>query len=87
MVSDDFDPDGFVIVHYPKDGSERYGIGPFPAIDDLWDMLTKDSLCGCRKERLWVRFPRGATMVIMPTAEAVELMRSLVMDPDADRRN
>lgn len=91
------DPDGFVVIHHPADGSEWYGIGPFPPIDDLWDMLVKESACTCRIERLWVRFPKGIILAVEPPPEIAGVIRDIARDlidrlregpaPDSDESN
>jgi hypothetical protein len=58
------EPDGFVIVHYPVDGSEPYGVGPFPFIESLAELLVTRGNCPCRKVPLSIAFPLGITMVV-----------------------
>jgi hypothetical protein len=81
-------PDGVVIVHYPADGSERYGIGPFPPIDGLVDMMLADAACGCRLAALWVRFPKGIVMAVSVPDDMKErvsaMAAALLHEDDSD---
>ena len=59
------EPDGFIVIHYPVDGSEPYGIGPFPWVEELARALIERGNCACRKETLSVAFPAGVSMTVI----------------------
>jgi hypothetical protein len=81
----DKEPDGFVIVHTPADGTPSYGIGPFPPIDGLPERIIADLTCGCEMMTLWVAFPRGLRMMFdgrgaADDPQVVAIIRSMVGD-------
>jgi hypothetical protein len=57
-------PDGIVVMHFPSDGSDSYGVGPFPPDPDLVDAVIENGPCDCRKVLLPVIFPKGIMMMV-----------------------
>jgi hypothetical protein len=82
------EPDAFIIVHRPKDGSWPYGIGPFPILDGLPERIMAELECECETSTLWVAFPRGVRMVYAPggegTAGILAIMATLASGVDED---
>ena len=54
-------PDGYVVVHTPKDG-DPYVIGPYPPIPELIALVVAKSICDCQREALPAAFPKGIVM-------------------------
>jgi len=79
MTEETHEPDGFVIIHYPLDGSKKYGIGPYPHFEELAQRMLKSDACSCRKEVLYVAFPAGVTMVVAGVADT-ETIREAVRE-------
>jgi hypothetical protein len=69
-------PDGVVIMHFPADGSDPYGVGPFPPIEGLVEQLVNATRCSCRKEALPVIFPKGVTMMVSGVGDMETIMEA-----------
>jgi len=63
-LADSNEPDAFVLVHQPSDGSERYGIGPFPPVPGFEEELVRKKKCDCEVTVLWVAFPAGVRVLV-----------------------
>jgi hypothetical protein len=82
------EPDGFIVVHHPTDGSEPYGVGPFPWIEPLAELLLTHKRCDCRVETLSVAFPLGITMVVsgVDFGEMADVLNALKAIRESDEQ-
>ena len=84
-------PDGFVIIHRPKDETVTpYGIGPFPPIEGLDEKVIAAKGCDCECMALYIAFPKGLKMMLVvdedsaPAMALVSLMAALGVITDDD---
>lgn len=68
---EDEGPDGIIVMHYPADGSDKYGVGPFPPIPELVDYIIDNAQCTCRREPVAIVFPKGTRMLVGVDIELV----------------
>lgn len=81
--SDDDGPDGIIVIHHPADGSDPYGVGPFPPVPDLVDAIIVNGPCSCRKVPLPIAFPKGITMMVDASSMAEDIAKKIMGDGDA----